>query len=564
MLRPLSPGSQLHLEACLTTVAEAIEVLSKTCSSMGQIASSLATYSNSYVYKGKIRSLQDAASTTAGHAALLLGDVVAVCGRKASGSADGILGQAEKLQQDLVAIQGQLDSAIEQLQLGAAAQASCSESAPVNPQLTQQQKQLASTAALDNCLRSIGATYAALLGRSYKESAATAAQFLLDASAISKGWSEAAAAESSAAAGAVLGNAIGAGAVATKVLKLGDCAMKRLRNGDVYKGRYHGCRKNGDGSYFFTNGDVYEGDFKDDRMSGSGVYSFSPEGRYVGDWFNAAYEGHGSETFSRGSTYHGQYAGGLRTGWGVCRFYNGDYYEGYWGLGVRDGCGMQQCMDDSNFVGEYKKGKRHGYGVYSFPNGDQYLGEYVDDIPQGSGIYLFASGQKYQGNWDKGKKHGWSIYTVETGQQWAGSWVEGKPQWVHPLTQQDGQHEAQDAPAEVKDNLSSAFAACKNAQEAGKLALAKLTGHWDSAGEVQQNLTGALSGATQASARAQAARQRAQVLAARLDAAAMLVQSSRSAQMKLVTSQLNSVKLVSDGGSKRADSVDQQGNAIAG
>jgi hypothetical protein len=74
----------------------------------------------------------------------------------------------------------------------------------------QPQKQLASTAALDGCLRSVGAAYAALMGRAHKEGAALAAQFLVDASG-------------------------GPGVVTSKVLKLGDCSMKQLRNGDVYK-----------------------------------------------------------------------------------------------------------------------------------------------------------------------------------------------------------------------------------------------------------------------------------------------------------------------------------------
>jgi hypothetical protein len=78
------------------------------------------------------------------------------------------------------------------------------------PCALQLQKQLASTAALDGCLRSVGAAYAALMGRAHKEGATLAAQFLVDASG-------------------------GPGVVTSKVLKLGDCSMKQLRNGDVYK-----------------------------------------------------------------------------------------------------------------------------------------------------------------------------------------------------------------------------------------------------------------------------------------------------------------------------------------
>ncbi|WIA40328.1 hypothetical protein OEZ86_013695 [Tetradesmus obliquus] len=526
MIRPLSPGGRAQLEICLGVAAEAVGILGKTCASMTQICSSLPSCaSDSYVYRGKIKSLEDASATTAGHVQLLLDDVAAVCSSKAAGSADDVKVQAEKLQktrclavsQELSQVQDQLGSSTQLLQAATAARQLTGQQ-QLNLQLTQLQKQLASTAALDGCLRSVGAAYAALMGRAHKEGAALAAQFLVDASG-------------------------GPGVVTSKVLKLGDCSMKQLRNGDVYKGRYQGSRKNGEGSYFFINADVYEGQFRDDRMAGSGVYSFSPEGRYEGDWCAAVYEGHGSETFAKGSTYHGQYGAGLRHGWGCCRFFNGDFYEGQWAKGLREGCGMQQCTDDSNYVGDYRRGKRHGYGVYSFPNGDQYLGEYEDDIPQGYGVYVFGSGQRYEGHWEKGKKHGWSIYTVETGQRWAGSWVEGKPQWVHPLPQEAGADVAEPTP-EVADNLSHAQAACKNAQEACALAQAKLQGHWAAKGEVQQGLAAATAGAAKAAADAQAARQHAQLLAARLDAAAALVDDgSRSAQIKLVAHALTAHQL---------------------
>lgn len=221
-------------------------------------------------------------------------------------------------------MQDQLASCTQLLQAATAARPLTSQQQP-NLQLTQLQKQLASTSALDCCLRSVGAAYAALMGRNHKEGAASAAQFLVDASG-------------------------GPGVVTSKVLKLGDCSMKQLRNGDVYKVGWAGCRvgcicqapqvqpclgirsyalqrlkqrsmcvrqaampvtllqycnssgrvahrisccgaadagplpnsrKNGEGSYFFINADVYEGEFKDDRMAGNGVYSFSPEGRCV-------------------------------------------------------------------------------------------------------------------------------------------------------------------------------------------------------------------------------------------------------------------------------------------
>ena len=195
----------------------------------------------------------------------------------------------------------------------------------------------------------------------------------------------------------------------------GDYQIRRLRNGDIYKGRYQGGKKNGEGVYQFVNGDVYEGEFLADRMAGNGVYTFANEGRYEGQWNNCVYDGAGNETFARGSTYRGEYTNGMRDGWGACRYYNGDYYEGQWKHGLREGRGMQQCTEESNYIGDYLAGKRHGYGYYCFPNSDRYLGEYECDIPHGYGIYIFATGQKYEGQWVQGKKHGWCIYTIETG-----------------------------------------------------------------------------------------------------------------------------------------------------
>lgn len=78
--------------------AEAIEVLNKSCDSMAQISSSLPTCNTSYVYRGKISSLHNRADTCAGHLGLMLTDITAICSRKADGTADGIKGQAEKLQ----------------------------------------------------------------------------------------------------------------------------------------------------------------------------------------------------------------------------------------------------------------------------------------------------------------------------------------------------------------------------------------------------------------------------------------------------------------------------------
>lgn len=118
--------------------------------------------------------------------------------------------------QDLFDTIVQLKGCTHQLQTATAARP-VSGQQKLNLQLTQLQKQLASTAALDGSLRSVGAAYAALLSRVHKEGAAMAAQFLVDASS----------------------NSSSSGGVATsKVLKLGDCSMKQLRNGDIYKVRW--------------------------------------------------------------------------------------------------------------------------------------------------------------------------------------------------------------------------------------------------------------------------------------------------------------------------------------
>lgn len=87
--------------------------------------------------------------------------------------------------------------------------------------ITQQQRQLTSTAGLDGAIRSVGTAQAALAQRAHREGAAIAAHFLADGSG---------------AAGAPAGGDGTAVTVAAcKVLKMGDCAMKRLRNGDIYK-----------------------------------------------------------------------------------------------------------------------------------------------------------------------------------------------------------------------------------------------------------------------------------------------------------------------------------------
>lgn len=80
--------------------------------------------------------------------------------------------------------------------------------------------------------------------------------------------------------------------------------------------------------------------------------------------------------------------------------------------------------------------------------------------------------------------------------------------------------------------------------QACTLAAARLDGHWALGGEVQQGLFAAVTGARQAAQAAQATRRKAQLLAARLDAVALIIDSgSKSAQMKVVAHQLDSVSL---------------------
>ncbi|KAG2493810.1 hypothetical protein HYH03_008029 [Edaphochlamys debaryana] len=381
------------------------------------------------------------------------------------------------------------------------------------PHLTDEERKLCTTTLLDGHLKAVGMAQFALAQGVHRELAALTTTFFRT--------------------NAAQAQADGAAGRKARVFKLGEFQLKQLRNGDVYKGRYVGNKKNGEGVYHFINADVFEGEFRDDRMDGYGVYTFSHEGRFEGQWRNAVYNGTGAETFAKGSTYRGEYAGGLRNGWGVCRFYNGDYYEGQWAKGLRDGCGMQQCTDDSNFVGDYAKGKRHGWGVYSFPNGDRYEGQYAEDLPHGHGTYYFAGGQCYQGQWQQGKKHGWSVYTVDNGSRFMGLWSEGKPTWVQPLKAEaptaPGAGAAQaggDAQADDEgQQLTQALEARDAANKAAELARARAAAHWDMAGAVQSSVRSALGRAHTSASQAQQARRKACELASRLDSAVSLLQA---------------------------------------
>lgn len=201
----------------------------------------------------------------------------------------------------------------------------------------------------------------------------------------------------------------------------------------------------------------------------------------------------------------------MRSGFGICRYYNGDYYEGQWQAGLRHGRGMQQCTDESNYVGDYNSGKRHGHGVYSFPNGDRYMGAYRGDVPHGYGVYLFASGQKYEGQWHHGKKHGRCVYTIETGEQWAGEWRESKPKWVQSLTDTEatrGQH---------ANAVQLSLKAAEEARIAAKDGASRADEHWRTNGPMQLGVRDVVLRADRAAAEAQAARQRALVVASSID-----------------------------------------------
>lgn len=222
----MSPGGRAQLELCLGAAEEAVRVLERTCTNMTQITSSLPSCTDSFAYRGKVCSLLDASATTAAHVRLLLADAAAVCDRKSDGSATDLKASAQRLQQQLGEVTAQLNTSTAQLQATLAAKPLSSQGT-LNMQLTQLQKQLASTAALDGCLRAVGTAYAALLGLSHREGAAVAKQFLQDTTS-SAGQAPGAAAPD---------GSSKVPATASKVLKLGDCSMKRLRNGDIYKVR---------------------------------------------------------------------------------------------------------------------------------------------------------------------------------------------------------------------------------------------------------------------------------------------------------------------------------------
>lgn len=529
------------LTSSVETAVQAISVLQHSIPSLRKLVEMMGSDQDSYIYRGKLRSLRDAVQTLMRHSSLLLGDLQTHCIQKNDAECARSMEDVNKLQQTMIEMEAEFAELAAFVDLHENAVAN----SPAKPQLgspqvaklTDEQKQMSSTQPLDTTLKAVSSAQFALVQHIHRESTAMTAQYL-GSGAEAQGKLAAGATPDSSSSQASTSGRAAKSISSTRVFKLGDFQLKRLRNGDIYKGKYIHNKKNGEGVYQFINQDVYEGEFKDDRMDGYGVYTFSHEGRYEGEWHNAVYEGAGTETFAKGSTYHGEYSSGLRNGWGVCRFYNGDYYEGQWLKGLRDGRGMQQCTDDSNYVGDYVKGKRHGYGVYSFPNGDRYVGEYSEDLPHGHGVYMFTSGQRYEGEWLRGKKHGWSVYTIENGNKFVGQWHEGKPQWVQPLmgdvASPDQLPEGIDA--KIKETLQQAFTAHKKATEASDIANMRAVEQWNLQDCIQRSIRDAVARAELAAKRAQAARQKARELAAKLDSAvALLEDSSKSTDVTVVT-----------------------------
>lgn len=175
---------------------------------------------DSFVFRAKVRGLADGAATAASHVALLLADANVLCAAKTGAAAADARAAVCELSGQLAAARTQLAAAAP----GALAYLSGSGGAPPAPgddepppgpgqQLTQLQKQLGSTAALDGCLRAVGGAYAALLALSARDGAAVAAAFF-DGD----------------------GGEGGASMAPSRVLKLDGCgSMKRLKNGDVYR-----------------------------------------------------------------------------------------------------------------------------------------------------------------------------------------------------------------------------------------------------------------------------------------------------------------------------------------
>jgi hypothetical protein len=223
-----------------------MRVLAQACANMLEAAASFTSATDSCVFRGKLRSLLDASSTTVTHAALLLDDVAALCGSRAQdGSTRDLLASARRLQGTMAAVQaehgaaaGALQGALSAQRLPLPLQHAAPSVAQASPPLTQLQKQLTSTAALDGRLRALGAAHAALLALWHAEDAAVAAGFFCPAGRPGAGGGAAdadAAASEGASAAAAAAAAVPPPLVQARVLKLADCSMKRLRNGDVYR-----------------------------------------------------------------------------------------------------------------------------------------------------------------------------------------------------------------------------------------------------------------------------------------------------------------------------------------
>lgn len=80
--------------------------------------------------------------------------------------------------------------------------------------------------------------------------------------------------------------------------------------------------------------------------------------------------------------------------------------------------------------------------------------------------------------------------------------------------------------------------------QACTISQSKLAAHWAPDGQVQKELAAAVAGAMQAAASAQATRRKAQQLAARLNAAAMLIEDGgKTGRISLVAHRLSNIDL---------------------
>jgi hypothetical protein len=89
--RPLSPSGRNLLNTALEVVSDALGSLSKAIASMRQVQSTLGCSTDSYSYRGKVRSMQDASATLVCHLELLLTDLGTDLGRRSTEEVSGVM-----------------------------------------------------------------------------------------------------------------------------------------------------------------------------------------------------------------------------------------------------------------------------------------------------------------------------------------------------------------------------------------------------------------------------------------------------------------------------------------